>query len=420
MRLKFNYDNALFLGLLLLFGSSPIAYLLGGVYKWVGLILGFGLILFSAVRKSSYDRVLMNSLGFIIIAITYFIILEFISLFNNHYSVGSLQNIIFSIVSFFLFLSGYLISKCAPSLKEMKSSVLELIFSIIFILASIKYIEYVKVLNFFVQGRSMDEGASGNPVGIAYQFSILALIFLYLFRSQTNILYKIVFLVSALFSGAVILTTESRGAVAALILGMLYLSVASLFNRRFIRSLKSKKKYFNNLVFLGLGGLVSVIMVFFAFVNDFIIMEKFDALYARFENFYFMLIGEKSDLSTQNRVDLYMHFLNRPEEWILIGEKNLSFYPHNQFLEIFIRFGLLGIPLFLASLYGAFKFHTLNFSKKFHSEEFIFMSMLFAFSYLQSQSSLGLDINRALFLSLGFMIGYILKKPKQSFHKFSA
>ena len=133
-----------------------------------------------------------------------------------------------------------------------------------------------------------------------------------------------------------------------------------------------------------------------------------------------MAIGQSNDRSTQNRFDLYMHFLNRTHEWFLIGDKNLSFYPHNQFLEIFVRFGLFGIPLFIVSIYGAFKFHICNFGKKFRSEEFVFMSMLFAFSYLQSQSSLGLDINRTLFLSLGFMIGYIFRSPVQRFNQPSA
>ena len=146
------------------------------------------------------------------------------------------------------------------------------------------------------------------------------------------------------------------------------------------------------------------------FSSKFIFQEKFDALYKRFENLYFMAIGERNDLSTQNRFDLYMHFLNRPHEWILLGEKNLSFYPHNQYLEIFVRFGIFGIPLFVASLFGAFNFHIRNFRKNFRTEEFVFMSMVFVFSYLQSQSSLGLDINRSLFLSLGFMIGYLPRK----------
>ena len=419
MRLNFKDDNAFFLGMLLLFGSSPIAYLLGGVFKWLGLIFGFGLILFSAVKKTSKNGALVGSIGFVVIASAYFFILELISVLNNHYSVRSIQNIIFTFVSYFLFLSGFLISKCTPSFKQMRSSWIEIGFTVLFVLASFKYIQYVQSISFFAVGRESDGGASGNPVGIAYQFSVLSVIFLYLIKSQENIIYRIIFLIAALSSFSVILTTESRGAVMALFLGMFYLILAGIFNGQFLIFFRSKKKYFRNIAFAAFAILVAIIASSL-FSNNFIFQEKFDALYKRFENLYYMVIGQRSDLSTQNRVDLYMHFLNRTDEWFLIGEKNLSFYPHNQFLEIFVRFGLFGIPLFIVSVYGAFKFHICNFGKKFRSEEFVFMSMLFAFSYLQSQSSLGLDINRSLFLSLGFMLGYILKKPKQSFDKFSA
>lgn len=415
MRLNFKDDNAFFFGMLLLFGSSPIAYLLGGVFKWIGLIFGFGLILFSAVKKCSKTGALQNSIGFLVIAVAYFFLLEFISFFNNHFSTRSLQNIVFTFVSFFLFLCGYLISKAGPSFKEMRSTWIEILFSVIFILASLRYIQYVQSISFFSVERLSDGGASGNPVGIAYQFSVLTVVFLYLLKSQENILHRIVYLIAVLASFSVIITTESRGAVVALFLGMLYLIFASIYKGQFFKQLSAKKKYLKTLAFVSITILILLIFASF-FSNNFIFQDKFDALYKRFENLYLMAIGQSDDRSTQNRLDLYLHFLNRPQDWILIGEKNLSYYPHNQFLEIFVRFGLLGIPLFIVSVYGAFKFHICNFEKKILSEEFVFMSMLFAFSYLQSQSSLGLDINRSLFLSLGFMLGYISKKPKLRFN----
>jgi hypothetical protein len=236
-------------------------------------------------------------------------------------------------------------------------------------------------------------------------------IFLYLLKSQENIFYRIVYLIAVLASFSVILTTESRGAVAALFLGMLYLIFSSIYNGQFSRLLNANKKYLKTLAFATVAILILLIFASL-FSSSFIFQDKFDALYKRFENLYLMAIGQTNDRSTQNRFDLYLYFLNRPQDWIFIGEKNLSFYPHNQFLEIFVRFGIFGFPLFIVSVYGAFKFHIFNFGKKFRSEEFVFMSMLFAFSYLQSQSSLGLDINRSLFLSLGFMLGYISKKPR--------
>ena len=307
MRLNFKYDNAFFMGLLLLFGSSPIAYLLGGIFKWLGLIFGFSLIVFSAYKKSSKSGTFANSVGFLVIASAYFFLLEFISVFNNHYSTQSLQNIVFTFVSFFLFLSGYLISKCSHSFHNMRCTWLEIGFSIIFILASLKYIQYVQSISFFSVGRSSDGNASGNPVGIAYQFSVLTVVFLYLLKSQENILFRIVFLLALVCSFSVILTTESRGAVVALFLGLSYLFMASIFNGSIFILLKSHKKYLKNIIFLGIATLV-VLLAASLFSSNFIFQEKFDALYKRFENLYLMAIGQSSDLSTQNRFDLYMHF----------------------------------------------------------------------------------------------------------------
>ena len=281
MRLNFKDDNAFFLGMLLLFGSSPIAYLLGGVFKWLGLVFGFGLILLSAYKKSSKTGVLENAIGFGVIASAYFLLLELISVFNNHYSIQSIQNIIFTFVSYFLFLSGYLISKCTPSFKEMRSSWIEIGFTIIFILASFKYIQYVQSISFFAVGRDSDGGASGNPVGIAYQFSVLTVIFLYLIKSQDNIFYRIVFLIAILSSFSVILTTESRGAVVALFLAIFYLLIASIYYRNFFTLLRAKKKHVRNIVFI----VISLILAIFAaslFSNNFIFQDKFDALSKRF------------------------------------------------------------------------------------------------------------------------------------------
>ena len=405
MKLKFTLDNVLFLALLMLFGSSPIAYLLGGVFKWIGLVGGFLLIVYVAFNKAIRSRRLGACIPFIAVSTFYFFLLEGLGFLNNHYSTRSVQGIVFSVVVFALFISGYLIAQSKSTLSSMKTSILEVVFSVLFIVSSIKYIEYVALLNFQVQGRLLDGGDAGNPVGIAYQFSILLIIFLYLSVKQSNILHRLVFLIAAITALLVIMTTESRGAIVALSLGSGLVFFAGISNGSLMSILRAKKNTIKNIIVFVLGGLVSFVG-YSLYSANYVLLEKYMAVYKRFQSLSLMLSGSGGDRSAQNRLDIYASFLNRMSDWIILGDRNLSGYPHNQFLEIMCRWGLLGIPLLIASIYAFSRLVLIIFSKKFKTSELWFMSLLFAFSYTQSQTSLSLDMNRALFLSMGFFLGY--------------
>ena len=82
-------------------------------------------------------------------------------------------------------------------------------------------------------------------------------------------------------------------------------------------------------------------------------------------------------------------------------------YPHNQWLEILVRYGLLGVPLLLFSIFVFSKTMVRGLFGRYHlSPEWYFMALIFIFAYLQSLTSLRLDVNRVLWLGLGYMCGY--------------
>ena len=87
---------------------------------------------------------------------------------------------------------------------------------------------------------------------------------------------------------------------------------------------------------------------------------------------------------------------------------NMNF--NNQYLEILVRFGLLGIPLLVFSLFVIGQFiNSFLLKKKQKDFELALISAIFLFAYLSSLSSLNLEMNRAMWLGLGYFFGYFTK-----------
>jgi O-antigen ligase len=102
------------------------------------------------------------------------------------------------------------------------------------------------------------------------------------------------------------------------------------------------------------------------------------------------------------------------EQWIVFGEKGYVGYPHNQWVEILARFGLLGIPMLVMSIVLFCRVCWDVVTRKIHPDvEFSLIAILFVYSYLQSMSSLSLQVNRALWLGFGYLIGYFVEQSKR-------
>ena len=107
-------------------------------------------------------------------------------------------------------------------------------------------------------------------------------------------------------------------------------------------------------------------------------------------------------------------YLSTWGQWILFGEENYVGYPHNQWIEILARFGLLGLPLLVMSLVLFVRLGWDLLTGKIHPDvEFSLIATLFVYSYLQSMSSLSLQVNRALWLGFGYLIGYYVERSKR-------
>jgi len=261
------------------------------------------------------------------------------------------------------------------------------------------------VLDSGVSSRRYDEEFELNPVGLAYVHGLLFLINFTLFKSQFSktLIIKFVLVLAQFLTIIAIFVTLSRGA-------LIYL----LFILVFIFLTKFK---FNNKLILSFGKIMLLFFLltslFFLLSNFFpIILDKVSDLGNRFDNlFTFKGHTRTLDSSSQARWRFYVVFYQELNDFIIFGKKNYSPYPHNQFIEIIMRWGLIGIFLLVFSIFNFFKSFRILKYYSIYNHSFIFLIlMLFIFSYLQSMTSLSLEMNRFLWLGFGFIFGFPLNK----------
>ncbi len=195
-----------------------------------------------------------------------------------------------------------------------------------------------------------------------------------------------------------IISTQKRGSIIFLI--NLFL-IGALKGVRLIKH--SYNKLFRVLIILFL------FIVFSSFFQDNLsfIIEKTGGAINRFERLLSFSQDFSSDQSAVLRAEMYNNFFKELPSLIFIGQKEYRPYPHNQFMEIIMRWGIFGIPLLILSIYTiirALRLIKINLFK--YSPFAMVVLIIFIFSYLQSMTSLALEMNRMLWFGFGFLISY--------------
>ncbi|MDB4345883.1 hypothetical protein OAA45_01000 [bacterium] len=393
---EFEAENLFYLGVLILFGNGAVSHVLGSVGRYGALALGFGLICFSAIvrmRRSPNGNYLMLP----IIGSLYCGVLLMNSMIQQQSTVGGSIPIIFSMVIVALFIAGYFMGLSSPVESQRPSGRLAGLFAILAGISTFGYIGFVKAVTFQGGSRDLD---TGNPVGIAYIFTVFLMVLLYLILTHRILWVRFACVFAASMAGLVVVTTGSRGAVLSGTLAIIVIGAGGLITRQVKLKLKT--------VSLGLFFvLVAGALLTYLVQTNYAIGERLDFMVKRFENVYRTLLGQSSDMSTMGRLHRYNSYLQTIDQWILNGEKGYSGYPHNQWLECLVRFGLLGVPLLGLSIYTFIRTSWFTFlSRQVKCLEWYLFALIFFFSYCQSMTSLSLEINRSLWLSMGFLVGY--------------
>ena len=307
-----------------------------------------------------------------------------------------------------MFWSGYILA------REKRQNFLSadertlVIIAGIAIICLLAFLRYVKDISF--QGSIRDFGETAlNPVGVAYANTCLFLIFLVLGFANKSLIKKSIYLFTASLALGVVMTSASRGAVIWGTCGVIYFI---LLNRywRYIS--------FKNLI-VALAACILVIPVILLIYNtNYAVSERMDILVKRFEGMYYSIFGlgqSSVDLSTNSRQYYWHYYYSTLKEWFILGEQGYVGYPHNQWLEIFVRFGLLGLPLFFISIFLFLRLGIDTLFQRFRPDlEHSLITVLFVFGYMQSMTSLSLHVNRVLWLGFGYVLGGFIARRSRN------
>jgi len=87
-----------------------------------------------------------------------------------------------------------------------------------------------------------------------------------------------------------------------------------------------------------------------------ILETKIEATTLRFEYLLEFTTTGRGNASADEREMVYNNFYNNLDDFILFGKKGYLPYPHNQFMEIIMRWGIIfGAPLLIFNVRNIFK-----------------------------------------------------------------
>lgn len=380
-------------------------FVAGNTARMGSLAVGFGLICWSAWLRGKM-RVFRHS-PFIILSGAYFAALVMLSIFQKHRIWYDQTQQIFCVVCICLFWAGYILAR--EKRQEFASANQWSLVGVagIACVCLLAFLRFVKDVSFEGSERGFG-GTTLNPVGVAYANTCLGLVFVVIAILNKSLIRKGVHLLAACLAFGVVVSSASRGAI---IWGACAIVFFLLLNRH--------RKYLSGKnVLIAVGACMLVVPVFSVlYTTNYAIAERLDILLVRFTEMFQSLFGggqARTDLSLSARQIMWQSYVSTFDQWIIFGEKNYVGYPHNQWVEILVRFGLLGIPLLFMSVVLFFRLGWDLLARKIHPDvEFSLIATLFVYSYLQSMTSLSLQVNRALWLGFGYLLGYYIERSKR-------
>lgn len=395
-----NEIEFLVIGLILLFSNVALYFISGIIIRYIALFLGILFIFLAAYKRGKH--LVPRLMPFFLFSLIYISILAIISVFQNQVISYDRIKQIFAIIIVGCFFSGYLLSKSKIYFIENFKSWKVRGLTVVVIFALIGFLRYYESISFYGTARGYGEDTALNPVGVAFTFTLLLLVYFVLAISSQNIFDKVLYGLGMILATAIVVTTASRGAIIWGILTIIF----------FMASSRIKKIKFSKFFILLLFGILFLGFLFLFFSKNVILMESFEILIKRFSGIFgaFDKSTAGLDISANSRVEYWKHYISIFPDWIFFGEKHYRGYPHNQYLEILVRFGLLGIPLLVLSLFVMGQFmNSFLLKKKQRDFELAIISAIFLFAYLSSLTSLNLEMNRAMWFGLGYFFGYFTR-----------
>jgi hypothetical protein len=392
-----NILNHTALGVFLLLWSTSAFVLAGEIARYCSLFLG----LFFLITIFFKRKLLKQEIRFFVICLLFTLAYLAIAVIQNQDTLDIL-NLSFILIDLILICVGY-------SLGLMSNLNLKISKKIIYIITFLAIIGPLKLIQYqatsFAQGFTdrVDDNLL-NPIGIAYLNSLLILILFWLFKNTDKKTLKYLIILAVILTFIVLISTLSRGAMISLVI------IFVLYNFRGYRLKLLFINSFKSIIFIFLLCFV----IYYISQEIPVIKYRIDGFVDRFSSL-FNSVESTNDISVSNRQDIYTYFFNNLNDFILFGQYKYSPYPHNQFLEIIMRWGVLGFPLLFYSITNLFRSLKLFKKKVIHQNKLLFLILpLFIFAYFQSMTSLSLEMNRILWLGFGFLSSFVTIKNKAS------
>jgi len=392
-----RYINLFLLGVFFLSFATSAFLVFGNIGQTLSLFLGFSFLVYLAYicnATVSYYR-------FVICSVLLYLIFLFIGWINDQ-NIFRPINLIFGLVSICLLNIGYLLSQ---NLKKIRNNgyKVDLFISIMSLVGVVSFVRFQSNIVYEIgeSTRGFGQDSEINPVQVAYVNGLLFLInfSLYQMRKGKPKIVSVMLLLAQFATFLSMVMTLSRGATLFL---FMFLFIYFFYN------LKLNKKFVNRIINLCLIVFVGIVILSFLSSSFPLIQSKLGGLENRFLSI-FDSVNDRSvlDASAQSRVDMYDLFFSELNNIILFGQKEYKPYPHNQFMEIIMRWGIVGLPLLIFSIYTFLKSLSLlrYYSQRGSSTLILCILALFIFSYLQSMTSLSLEMNRLMWLGFGFIYG---------------
>ncbi|MBW4360344.1 O-antigen ligase family protein [Flavobacterium taihuense] len=385
-------SNFFVLGVFFLVWSINGFFIGGGVLKMGLLMFGFILILGSSFTLPVYRRFINFSLIALFFLISYWAIAIVRSQKTVTFSIFT-----FDVICFLLLLSGYFVASNLNYFTKVSPKIILLI-SLLAIVGGVMFIKYQSQLllnNVGGNTRSaVEEGDDSgiNVIGIAYTNAIIFFILYYfvVYYDLKKWIKGVVFL-SIFCVLFVILSTQSRGALIYIVLILLMINFKKIFSVRY--------------VFKSLKVLLVAVLIFVLALNFFPAMQdKMEGTLERFQTLIALSEDVEADKSSYERTLIMEDFFNNIEDVILLGKEGYNPYPHNQFVEIIMRWGLFfGLPLIVFSIRNFVRALMRLFKKDSVNPFMNLILFIFIFSFFQSLSSMSLEMNRMFWFGLGFL-----------------
>ena len=381
--MKKNKINLFVLGLFLLIWATNAYLVFGIIGKYISLFSGLLLLVIYLLNRKLDLRLLRLT----IVSFSIFSVYILISYFLDQKTFTA-QTIIFDFINIILFIIGYNLSTVNEYEIKIPDPIIIFI-SIVTILSSFVYFSRQVLLNLDIGVRGLGD-ESLNAVGVAYIHAQIFILLIWLLFRKNSFLIKGILILASIGTLLVILITESRGAI-------IYLSLLCfiVFYKNIFSFIRVKNFLPLSIIIFSLGFLI----------NTSLVQNKIENISMRFSTLLFAdSITITQDRSVTARLEVQSDFFNNYDKMIF-GKYKYVPYPHNQFIEIYMRWGIFGIPIFIVSILSFI--NAMRFYKK-HREHKkslrFFLFLVFIFCYLQSMSSLSLDNNRLLWLGFGLFL----------------